>query len=726
MGNWGISQNKKTVVLLLLILVGALYMRSEHLRKDGVHLLRYDPYYHYRMAETIVEEGRRPDWDYVASWPTGQPGDRYAPLYHYLLAYTYQVFGRVTGTDVFSWCCYSCVIPIILLVVLAFFVGKEITDTAGGLFTALLFTLAPIAVGRTVIGFADTDGLILVFSLSIALFWIKSLSGPKKLFYAVLAGFCVFLFELTWDGYWHMLLLTVGASFAFVCIHYFTERELDTTQLAVFLLAFLIPHSVYSNLVVEGIILTGAAVLLFAVYYFKKWQQVAALFIAVLGVYFLHSQGLIAIPSLQSSTEVFREWGNIFYPYLGPFISQRQEVTGSYILQTFTTMLVLAPAGMYILLREGNEKNYAVCTFLVLYTVGGVIMSSSGVRFTLLLSVPVVLSSSVGLRYIWNRLRSPPTTRRKVLAVCAVLLLVVPVYITAEKMNYTGRPIGKNWSKTLQWIQENTPEDAVVIADWGYGYWIESIARRKSIMNGGHYDIYWRLLKFGMMLQTEDEDIAVKEVFGFESISEVEGIRTFPEGEKGDAFKEKEMTPFAITGQDAYLIIDSRTALVFDVISSFGTWDYTTGTGDPTSVYGGVYAGTMLQPHWKQYLYDTKEHQVIIYEANSEFHSYILKGNSLLPTSGTVYTLDGKTYFLQREKGFYGTVWYYPDAIMILIPDEALDTMLVRMFFFNGDGLNHFELVAEYGTVKVYRIHRESQENLNEEITVKIDEWRPS
>ncbi len=726
MGNKSISQRQAaTVFLLLLIIAISVFIRAEYVMEGGTLLVRYDPYYHYRMAETIVEEGHRPEWDYMASWPTGEPVD-HPPLYHYFLAYTFKIFGGLVGGDLMTWCVYSCVIPVIIFTVLAFFVGKEAAGTPGGVFCALLFALTPTIVSRTITGFADTDGFILVFSLLAAFFWIRSLKGQKSLLYSALAGFSVFLFELTWVGYWHMLYLLVGASAGYVILHLYMKKEVDISQGAVLLLAFLIPHSFYDHYIIEGVILTCmAAGYLFSLH-MKKGQQATVLLAIIFCAYFLYSEGLL-LPLRQqfSASGAVTARGGVFYPYTGPFISQRQEVTAQILLERLATTLILAPIGLYILLRNRSEKHYALFIFLALYMVGGITMTFEGVRFLLLLSVPILFSSSIALSFIWKKV-AKDSPGRKTVAVCLVAVLFAPLYVTAEKANEEGSPIGNRWQEALSWIEENTPEDSVIIADWGYGYWIESAAHRRSIMNGKHYDISWRLLKFGMMLSTTDEEIAAKEVYGFDTLSEVAGIRMFPSGDKGEELMELEMSPFALDNQDAYVVVDTRTALVFDVVSGFGTWDYTTGKGEPVRLYGGTHSGTVLEPYWKQYVYNTFLTQIVIYEAQGEYHSYILEKNSIMPTEGTLYVKNGETYFLKREEGFEGVAWFYPDAFMIFIPTDSLDSMMARLFFFNGEGLEYFELVGDFGTVKVYKVHREPQENLNEEIPVKQDDWRPA
>ena len=725
----GVSLSKtwKTVLLFILILVISVVIRSEYVREGGDIPLRIDPYYHYRMADTIVKEGHRPEWDYMASWPTGQPGDKYPPLYHYFLAYTFKIFGWLVDSNLLIWCVYSCIIPVVLIEVLAFLVGKELTDTRGGLFCALLFAVMPITVSRTLLGFSDTDGLVLVFSLSACLFWMKSLSESRGHLYAVCSGVTLFLFELTWGGYWHMLFLLLGSSLCVVVLHFWMKRTVDFTKTAYLLLAFLIPHKFYSHLYYEGIILIAATVIFFYLYRTKKLKHISSLSIVVLCLVFMQLEEMFFLPffPLSTSDVSFSRVGSVFYPYVGPFISQRQPVTLSYVLKIFSTSLVTALLGGAVLLRENHERNYALLLFLILYTAGGAVMSLGGVRHLITLSVPVLLLSSCALSYVWKKLfRGSPG--RKVLTICGIALLVVPLYVYAEKTNYAGRPISNEWWEALEWIENNTPEDSVVISDWGNGYWIESIAKRRTIMNGGHYDITWRLLKFGMILQTADENTAVKEIFGFENTAEVENIRNFPGGERGSKLMEKEMTPFAVENQEAYIVIDYRAAWAFNVISYFGTWDYTTGTGDPTYIYAGSRGGTMLRPHWKEHLWNTEVFPVIIFEAEGEYHSFIMKDTTLVPTLGIIYREEGETLFLQRTEGYYGIVWYYPDSVMMLIPSESLDCMLTRLFFFNGEGLRHFELAADFGAVKVYKVYRESQEDLNEGISVKTDEWYPS
>jgi hypothetical protein len=719
-----LSRNQKAIILLIIIIGIAIVVRANYVRDGGDRLLRYDPYYYYRMAGTILEEGHRPEWDYTASWPTGQPGNDHPPLFPYFLAYSFRLFGWATHHNLLLWCSYSMVIPVILFIIVAFLVGKEFSDTKGGLFCAFLFGLTAYSITRTLLGFADTDGFILGFSLLATYFWVKAFSDSWSSLYAVLAGFSAFLFELTWVGYWYLLFLLGGASLLVVVVKFLKKETVNLIAVCLLFLSFALPHCLYSHSLIESAVLGLAALTVVLAYEYPHRQHAAGLVGMSIVLIMLYHEGFFsrALVSLNLSQSASVTRGAL-YPYIGSFISQRQPVTLQYLLENFTVALFLAPVGLYVLLKQKGSSNKVV--FLGLYFAGGILMSLSGVRFLLILMVPVLISSGVALSKLWDFLvKGSPG--RKLIALCLVFFLMVPVGVTARNAGADQTTMSDDWWDALLWVKENTPPESVVISDWENGYWIESIAERKSVMNGGHYDVYWRLLKFGEMLNTDSEKTAAQEVFGFGSSDEARQVRSFPPGDEGADLVEGEMTPFAVEGQNAYLILDTRTALVFNVVSYLGTWDFVTGEGVATYLYGGTPVGTILRPQYTEYLYNTALKQVVIFKTQGEYHSYFLERQSLEPTQGTIYTTGGTTYYLTRENGTVGVVWFCSDSMAILISTEAMDTMMVRLFFFNGDGLKYFEEVADFGTVKVFKIYRTPQQNLNQPVVNIADEWEPS
>jgi asparagine N-glycosylation enzyme membrane subunit Stt3 len=50
------------------------------------------------------------------------------------------------------------------------------------------------------------------------------------------------------------------------------------------------------------------------------------------------------------------------------------------------------------------------------------------------------------------------------------------------------------WQNAMAWTRENTPTTAVFAHWWDYGYWIQSIGERATVLDGGNYLPYWNHL----------------------------------------------------------------------------------------------------------------------------------------------------------------------------------------------------------------------------------------
>jgi len=63
---------------------------------------------------------------------------------------------------------------------------------------------------------------------------------------------------------------------------------------------------------------------------------------------------------------------------------------------------------------------------------------------------------------------------------------------TAE--NYTPNSYTFQWQKSMSWIRENTEINSVFAHWWDYGYWIQSMGERATILDGGNAQSYWNHL----------------------------------------------------------------------------------------------------------------------------------------------------------------------------------------------------------------------------------------
>jgi len=55
-----------------------------------------------------------------------------------------------------------------------------------------------------------------------------------------------------------------------------------------------------------------------------------------------------------------------------------------------------------------------------------------------------------------------------------------------------------DWPDAMQWLRENTPEDAVIASWWDYGYWISTLAERKTLADNSTV-LDWQIRKIASM-----------------------------------------------------------------------------------------------------------------------------------------------------------------------------------------------------------------------------------
>lgn len=741
------DQKYRTIIIVTILLgiIGAgVYVRSSYIRTEGKYILAFDPYYHYRMAETILEEGSRPDWDYIAAYPTGSPV-KHPPLFHYYLAYSYKVIALFSGVTLFQWCIYANIIPVILAILAAYYAGKAVTNEIGGLFTALFAAVSGATSSRTVIGYTDTDIFVVLFSFVVTYFFVSALKNEKK-YSSPLLGITLFLFAVTWTGYWHLVFLVFSAFIIYLAVDAVRRKAGKDlwSAFAVSLLCFALPWTLYNQYYAEAAVLAVLGVIWYlrgnVLSRYDRWVlPVVGAVAAVISITVLRSERIFSFAFRNSERLLglsLPSAGGPTLPDISMSILQRGAVTFTAMSQLFSMLMVVAPFGIVFLIWRRTRISLQVLVYLVLYFVGTGLMMLLGGRYTMIFAVPLILASGAFFGILPDILEGRVTSK----GICAVILVcalsVVPVYVGSAETSKAVSSMNDDLWEALTWINANTPEDSVVISGWDTGYWVESIAKRRSVMNGSHYDIYWRVVKHGKLLETTDEDVAVKEIYGFSDRSEVEALREFPEN--SDTLIQKEMSGFA--EDNAYILVSEWTILTFYWLSYFGNWNYVTGEGE-----GRIYNPLWIQDARKlisttEYIYGDESISFSVIKENDYFHSFIFDQSGYVSTMGTLFLKDRYTYCLQRAEGDLGVIYVPPRSVsyfgtelelkgapaeVFLINEKDLACMLTRLYFFNGEGLHYFELVKDCGTAKVYKVHKTAQE-FDQGVITEIDTFVPA
>jgi len=95
-----------------------------------------------------------------------------------------------------------------------------------------------------------------------------------------------------------------------------------------------------------------------------------------------------------------------------------------------------------------------------------------------------------------------------VIIVCLGSLFTAYTYYQNDK--YTGENFAPGtyqwqWQNAMSWVRQNTSETSVFAHWWDYGYWVQSIGERATILDGGNAITYWNHL-FGRHVLTGTSD----------------------------------------------------------------------------------------------------------------------------------------------------------------------------------------------------------------------------
>src|SRR3989344_2714047 len=75
---------------------------------------------------------------------------------------------------------------------------------------------------------------------------------------------------------------------------------------------------------------------------------------------------------------------------------------------------------------------------------------------------------------------------------------------------YVPGPYQWQWQRAMEWVRTNTPENAVFAHWWDYGYWLQSIGKRATVLDGGNSIVYWNHLLGRHVLTGSDERTALE------------------------------------------------------------------------------------------------------------------------------------------------------------------------------------------------------------------------
>ncbi len=161
-----------------------------------------------------------------------------------------------------------------------------------------------------------------------------------------------------------------------------------------------------------------------------------------------------------------------------------------------------------------QEFNFGYILYFVILTLA-IIAARGGIRLILILGAvnPIVvgfLTVKTSEAYFSSKEESKKFLFG-LIAIVVIVSLVFTLYIYYNqdvgqaRVYIPSDPYHIQWQQAMSWVRTNTPETAVFAHWWDYGYWLQSIGNRATVLDGGNAIVYWDYLMGRYVLTEPDE-----------------------------------------------------------------------------------------------------------------------------------------------------------------------------------------------------------------------------
>jgi dolichyl-diphosphooligosaccharide--protein glycosyltransferase len=526
------------IAVLALAFTSALIMRFYPV-KYGFYLNEFDPYFDYRATKFIVENGFDAYWNWhdTMSWyPEGRaiPETSQVGL-HITTAVLYSIFGG--GSNLLD---FTIVFPAVigsLTVIVVFALVRVLGNTSAGMFSALLFAFSPAIIQRGNLGWFKSEPLGLFFGILAAYLFISAIKH-KEIKYAIpkaiAGGLILGLANASWGGIQYF---SIPIAIFFIALPFFRRDLTIPMYVAIAFTVFALisaaafPRPGISFVIgLPGLAMMGGTIFLVIANFLKKFSRPQVQLrntVFLLIAFVAAAAGIVAAGAYLSPSY---RYINAIFPFLSaenPLVESVAEhftpTVADYFVD-FSVLLMFAGLGAWLAFRRRDD----VSIFALILGITGVYVSATFARLLVFASMGVIVLAGLGLYEVtrsimaYREATAAPSAPRPMAAtreerrkiefagrahstagqavkigyvVVIIMMLLIPMFypdnsswlssadIPAAIANGgTGfRMQTDDWTGAMEWIKENTEEDAVIASWWDYGYWITTLGSRTTL-----------------------------------------------------------------------------------------------------------------------------------------------------------------------------------------------------------------------------------------------------
>ncbi|EED78399.1 predicted protein [Postia placenta Mad-698-R] len=465
----------------------------------------FDPWFNYRATKVIAEKGFYEFWNWfdpTAWYPLGRVVG--GTIYPGLMATSGVIYSLLHAinlpVDIRNICVLLAPGFSALTAWSTYMFTKELKDESAGLLAAVFIGIVPGYISRSVAGSYDNEA-IAIFLLMFTFFcWIKALKIGSA-FYGSLAALFYFYMVAAWGGYAFITNMIPLHAFALILMGRFSSRlyvaysswyaigTLSSMQVPFVGFQPVRTSEHMAALGVFGLLQIIAFAELVRTHVSSKQFQ-SLLYASVVG---MGITGALAIIGLTYKGWI-APWTGRFYSlwdtgYAKKYIpiiasvSEHQPTAWPSFFMDLQLLIFLFPAGVIMCFRQLRDEH----VFVIIYAVVASYFAGVMVRLMLTLTPVVCVTAAVAFSVLINALGM------LFFFVMHCTYVTSTAYSSPSVVLASTNPDGSqhiidDFREAYYWLRQNTPETAVVMSWWDYGYQIAGMADRPTLVDNNTWN----------------------------------------------------------------------------------------------------------------------------------------------------------------------------------------------------------------------------------------------
>ena len=205
----------------------------------------------------------------------------------------------------------------------------------------------------------------------------------------------------------------------------------------------------------------------------------------------------------------------------------------NFISKTFFILSTILLIGFFIYYyirdnkngNKGFEKIEYSSLLLLSLLVLALFSARSAIRLVMILGpiVPIFVGYLID-QSIFS-FKSSKEEKRLFLGIVSIILIILTIFIfisyykEIKSQAYNAIPSAYNqqWQKAMKWVSDETPQNSVFSHWWDYGYWLQSIGNRATVLDGGNSNTFWNYYMGRLVLTGDNQKDALEFLYSHDA-----------------------------------------------------------------------------------------------------------------------------------------------------------------------------------------------------------------